>query len=138
MMRLERPIVLQREISGHKRIRREPEEKLTVEPGRIPRVSRLMALALHFEGLLQNGDASDQSSLARTVQITQPRMTQIMNLLHLAPDIQESLLFLPRTIKGNDPIHEKMLRPLTTEMNWRKQREMWANIIESHKGTQEP
>ena len=137
MMRLERPIVLQREISGHKRIRREPEEKLEVEPGRIPRVSRLMALALHFEGMLQNGDASDQSSLARTMQITQPRMTQIMNLLHLAPDIQEAILFLPRTIKGDDPIHEKMLRPLTAETNWRKQREMWTKIIESHIGTRE-
>jgi hypothetical protein len=137
MMRLERPIVLQREISGHKRIRREPEEKLAVEPGRIPRVSRLMALALHFEGMLQNGDASDQSSLARTMQITQPRMTQIMNLLHLAPDIQEAILFLPRTIKGDDPIHEKMLRPLTAETNWRKQREMWTKIIESHIGTRE-
>jgi hypothetical protein len=133
MMRVERPIVLQREISGHKRIRREPEEKLAVEPGRIPRVSRLMALALHFENMLENGDASDQSSLARATQITQPRMTQIMNLLHLAPDIQEAILFLPRTLKGDDIIHEKMMRPLTAETNWQRQREMWNQLVGSQR-----
>jgi hypothetical protein len=89
-----------------------------------------MALALQFEQMLQNGVATDQSSLARTMQITQPRMTQIMNLLHLAPDIQETILFLPRTIKGDDPIHEKMLRPITAEVSWQRQRRVWQTIIE--------
>ncbi len=133
-MRLERPVFFHRATTGHKRIRREP----AVEPGRIPRVSRLMALALQFEQMLQNGEATDQSSFARTMQITQPRMTQILNLLHLAPDIQEAILFLPRTLKGNDPIHEKMLRPITAEMNWRKQREMWQKILDSSRGYHEP
>jgi hypothetical protein len=55
-------------------------------------------------------------------------MTQIMNLLNLAPDIQEAILFLPRTVKGNDPIHEKMLRPLTAEINWETQRRMWKQF----------
>ncbi|MBL8816526.1 MAG: hypothetical protein JNL58_10890 [Planctomyces sp.] len=130
-MRLERPIVFHRVTTGHKRIRREPAVVPSVEPGRIPRVSRLMALALQFEKMLQNGEATDQSSLARTMQITQPRMTQILNLLHLAPDIQETILFLPRTIKGDDSIHEKMLRPITAEVSWAKQREMWKSIIEA-------
>jgi len=89
-----------------------------------------MALALQFEKMLQNGEVSDQSSLACTVQITQPRMTQIMNLLHLAPDIQEAILFLPRTVKGSDPIHEKMLRPITAEISWQKQRSMWQEITQ--------
>jgi hypothetical protein len=89
-----------------------------------------MALALQFEKMLQNGEATDQSSLARTMQITQPRMTQIMNLLHLAPDIQETILFLPRTIKGDDPIHEKMLRPINAEISWQKQRSMWQEMIQ--------
>ncbi len=129
-MRLERPIVFHRATTGHKRIRREPAVVPAIEPGRIPRVSRLMALALQFEKMLQNGEATDQSSLARTMQITQPRMTQIMNLLHLAPDIQETILFLPRTIKGDDPIHEKMLRPINAEISWQKQRSMWQEMIQ--------
>lgn len=129
-MRVERPVFFHRATTGHKRVLREPAVAPAIPPGRIPRVSRLMALALQFEQMLQNGEATDQSSLARTMQITQPRMTQIMNLLHLAPDIQETILFLPRTIKGDDPIHEKMLRPITAEVSWQRQREMWRTIIE--------
>ena len=51
-------------------------------------------------------------------------MTQILNLLHLAPDIQEEILFLPRVTEGKDPIHEKMLRPIAAEVDWARQREM--------------
>jgi hypothetical protein len=128
MMRVERPIHFQREIDGRKRIVREPVKIKQFEPGQIPRVSRLMALAIRFERMLQDLDARDQSSLAQMVNVTQPRMTQILNLLHLAPDIQEAVLFLPRTLRGNDPIHEKMLRPLTAEVNWHRQRYMWRSI----------
>ncbi len=49
-----------------------------------------------------------------------------MNLLHLAPDIQESLLFLPLVESGGAPIHEKLVRPIAAEIDWGKQREMWA------------
>ncbi|MCY3020195.1 MAG: hypothetical protein NTW87_14350 [Planctomycetota bacterium] len=51
-------------------------------------------------------------------------MTQILNLLHLAPDIQEGLLFLP-PVKGCDRIHERMLRSLTTMADWGEQRAAW-------------
>lgn len=70
--------------------------------GRIPRVSRLMALAIKFDRLLREGVVPDQSALVRLAHVSQPRMTQILNLLHLAPDIQESLLFLPRATEGKD------------------------------------
>ena len=55
-----------------------------------------MALAIKFEGLINDGTIANQSELARLAHVTQPHMTQIMNLLNLAPDIQEQLLFLPR------------------------------------------
>ena len=55
-------------------------------------------------------------------------MTQILNLLHLAPVIQKVILFLTRTIPGRDPIHEKMLRPIAAEFDWGKQQAMWAAI----------
>lgn len=59
-----------------------------------------MALAIKFDGLLRDGKVADQSELARLAHVTQPRMTQIMNLLHLARDIQEELLFLPLSPRG--------------------------------------
>jgi hypothetical protein len=87
-----------------------------------------MALAIRFEGLIRSGNVSDQSELARLAHVTQPRMTQIMNLLHLAPDIQEALLFLPRIESGKAPIHERLLRPIAAEIDWGKQREMWEGV----------
>ena len=71
---------------------------------------------------------SDTIELARLAKVTQPRITQVMNLLHLAPDIQEELLFLPLVTQGRDPIYEKHLRRLCTEINRRKQRHVWAQL----------
>lgn len=105
---------------------RPPKKPAPKRPqGRIPRVSRLMALAIKFDGLIRDGTIADQSELARLAHVTQPRMTQIMNLLNLAPDIQEELLFLPRVTNGRDPIHEKMLRPIAAHVSWKEQRELW-------------
>lgn len=100
----------------------------TSSTGRVPRVSRLMALAIRFDRLIREGQAYGQSELARLGHISQPRMTQIMNLNHLAPDIQEELLFLPLVAEGRDRIHEKMLRPVAAELDWRVQRQRWAHL----------
>ena len=96
--------------------------------GRIPRVSKLMALAIRFDDLLRDGQVLDQSELARLAHVTQPRITQIMNLLHLAPDIQEELLHLPPVEAGNDPLTERDLRPITRMRDWRRQRAMWRAL----------
>ena len=53
-----------------------------------------MALAIEFSEMLARGDVADLTELATVAQVTQPRITQILNLTHLAPDIQEDLLFL--------------------------------------------
>jgi len=66
--------------------------------------------------------------MARLGHVTRARVTQIMNLLNLAPDIQEELLFLPRTVKGHDPIRERHIRPIAASLDWRKQRRMWKDV----------
>lgn len=96
--------------------------------GRIPRISKLMAMAIRFEGLLATGEVSDQSELARLAKVTQPRITQIMNLLHLAPDIQEAILFLSRVEAGPDPIHLKQLQRFARLADWQKQRRLWHSV----------
>jgi hypothetical protein len=105
------------------------DETNNVEPGNIPRLSKLMALAIRFEGLVERGELQDYADLARLGYVTRARITQIMNLLNLAPDIQEELLFLPRTVKGRDPIFEKDLRPIVTVSHWQRQRKMWAKLV---------
>ena len=116
---------------GRKRLRKgEAQPPIPVEPGRVPRISRLMALAIRFDGLIRRGAVRDYADLARLGHVSKPRVTQIMNLLHLAPDIQEEILFLPRTLKGRDPISERHIRPVTSAVGWCKQRRMWNKLKE--------
>ena len=105
-----------------------PPEPSPVPEGRIPRISRLMALAIRFDRLIKEGEITDQADLARLGNVSRARVTQIMNLLQLAPEIQEALLFLPRTVKGRDPIRERHIRPIATELDWRRQRECWGRL----------
>lgn len=99
-----------------------------VSTGRIPRVARLMALAHRFEGLIREGVVLGQADLARLGRVTRPRITQIMNLLFLAPDIQEDLLFLPAIQHGRDPLKLFDLLPIAAEWDWAKQRKMWRKL----------
>src|SRR5436190_12755690 len=86
--------------SGRKHLETGQAPTQNVEPGRIPWVSKLMALAIRFDDLVRDGVVTDQAELARLGHVSRARVTQIMNLLHLAPDIQEELLFLPRIERG--------------------------------------
>ncbi|MCB9850827.1 MAG: hypothetical protein H6817_09000 [Phycisphaerales bacterium] len=99
--------------------------------GTVPRISRLMALAIKFDGLIRSGAITDQAELANLAHVTRARVTQIMNLLHLAPDIQEAILFLPKTTKGRDPIREAHVRPIAAEACWDQQRQAW-HMLEAH------
>jgi hypothetical protein len=127
MITIKQKIQFKCETAGKRRITTKQPVSIQ-QPGRIPRISKLMALAIRYDGMLKNGEAADQSTLADLLQITQPRMTQIMNLLHLAPDIQEELLHLPPVDHGRDQIHERMLRPLTTINSWQAQRKLLVEM----------
>ena len=96
--------------------------------GKLPRVARLMALAIKFEGMLQEGVAVDYADLARLGLVTRARMTQIMNLLNLAPDIQEEILFLAERTQGRETIAERNLRAVTRIVSWKRQRKLWRNL----------
>src|ERR1700680_2853932 len=76
---------------------------------RIPRITRLMALAIKFQDMVDRGEVCDYADLARLGYVTRARLTQIMNLLHLAPDIQEQLLFAVGT---PTILRERELRPV--------------------------
>ncbi len=100
------------------------EPQLPPTLGRTPRISRLMALAIRCEQLLRSGAVPDATALAALAHVTQPRMTQILNLTLLAPDIQEWLLHLPPVSEGKAEITEKGLRPVCAEMAWEQQRQI--------------
>lgn len=114
--------------NGRKSDNHPHEADRTIEPGNPPRISKLMALAIRFDGLVRRGEVRDYADLARLGYVTRARITQIMNLLNLAPDIQEAILFLPRTVKGRDQIREKEVRPIAAVAQWSRQRKMWAKL----------
>jgi hypothetical protein len=105
-----------------------PPPELPQVFGRVPRVARLMALAVRMRRLIESGEVRDYAELARLGHVTRARITQVMNLLNLASDIQEALLFLPPIESGRDPIRELQLRPITLVPDWRKQRRMWGEL----------
>ncbi len=111
----------------------EAPPKPDLPEGSIPRVARLMALAIRCEELVRRGEVTDYADLARLGHVTRARMTQIMNLLNLASDIQEAILFLPRTTRGCDAIGERHLRPICIVADWKKQRRLWQHL---HDGQQ--
>lgn len=114
---------------GRRRMRKggRPESP-DIEEGRVPRISRLMALAINFDGLIRQGVATDYSDIAGLGGVSHARISQVMNLLNLAPDIVEELLLLPKVATGHSPISEQMLRPIASEIDWAAQREMWHHL----------
>ncbi len=112
---------------GRKRIE-EAKPRPEVPVGRVPRISRLMALAIHMQRLIDEGVVRDYAELARLGHVSRARITQITNLTLLAPDIQEEILFLPRVVEGRDPIRERAVRPIAATAGWGKQRRMWEAL----------
>ena len=105
-----------------------PSQCPPVTAGRVPRIARLMALALRFERLLRSGAVRDYAGLARLGRVSRARITQVMNLLHLAPDLQEEILFLAPVLKGRDPIHLENLQALIALLDWQSQRREWKEM----------
>jgi len=116
---------------GRRTITPSAEPKPTAPPP-LPRITRLMALAVKLDGLIASGAMTDQAEIARAGCVTRARATQVMNLLRLAPDIQEQILHLPPVAHGRDPVTERDLRPIVAEVCWERQRAMWAQICAEH------
>lgn len=115
-----------RSAHGQKKVHAGAAPKTPV--GRVPRVARLLALAHRFERLVQTGVAVDYADLARLGHVTRARVTQIMNLLVLAPDIQELILCWPPVTSGKDPMSERRLRGLVADLDWVRQRDLWLTM----------
>ena len=99
-----------------------------VPKGRVPRVTRLLALAHKIDGMIRSGEVRNWADAARLVGVTRARMTQIAKVLLLGPKIQESLLNLSNVNRGPDPVTERALRDLAIQADWGKQRVPWLEL----------
>ena len=117
--------------------RRIGEKELSKAPqsgkGRLPRVTQVMALAIYFQGMIQRGEARDYADLARLGCLTRERMSQIMELIWLAPDIQQEILEFPPMLGGRYPISELSVRTVASCLLWSEQRDRWKELAERHR-----
>jgi hypothetical protein len=99
--------------------------------GHLPRVTQVMALAIQFQDMIQRGEARDYADLARLGCLTRERMSQIMELIWLAPDIQQAILAFPSsTVRF--PISEVAVRQIASALCWEDQRQEWNRLRASH------
>jgi hypothetical protein len=103
---------------------KQPLVRESSESSPIPRIARLMALAIRIDGLIREQTLSDYAAVARRGRVTRARMTQIMKLLHLAPDLQEQILFLP----PSSGFTERHLRPIVRQIDWHEQRRLFREL----------
>jgi len=105
-----------------------PLSEVSWAGSRLPRITRLLALAVRFEGLLREGTVRDYAELARLGGVSRARITQIMSLRNLAPVIQERILELPAVSAAADSVNEHALREVAQRWDWREQMRMWEQL----------
>jgi hypothetical protein len=97
--------------------------------GNPPRIARLLALAHKLDALVRAGAVPDYGKVAQLGHISAARLSQIMALLHLAPSIQEYVLFLSA---GDDRIVTELgLRKIAREPHWGRQRQLFEQLLKN-------
>jgi hypothetical protein len=96
--------------------------------GRLPQITRVLSLAIHFDEMIRTGDAKDYADIARQTCLCRERVSQIARLNYLAPEIQMELLYLPPVPTGRYPINETTARSIANLPFWGDQRREWARV----------
>ncbi len=94
-----------------------------------PRVVRLLRKAIEWQTQLESGEVASQTDIARREGITRARVTQVMGLLRLAPEIQDHILSLPCTVR-RPAISERALRPIALVESLTDQKTEFQELIE--------
>ena len=105
-----------------------PRRATQADTGRIPRVTRTLALAHKIDGLIRAGELQDLADAARALGLSRARVTQLSALLLLAPEIQQAILDLPPVTNSRDPLSERALRLIVAEPDWNRQLELWNEV----------
>jgi hypothetical protein len=98
-----------------------PRPKSIPSPDLEPRAARLLALAHYIEERIRAGEIEDLAAVARATGLTRARITQVMNLGLLAPEVQTA-------VASRVPITERELRALAAEPDWQAQVARWRRI----------
>ena len=118
--------VLEGELHRERRGRR---KRFTVNLPEAPasrpaRVAITLAMAHRIREEILAGEIRDQADAARRLGLTRARLSQILDLTNLAPDLQESILFL-EVVEGREPQRERSMRGVLRSTSWEDQRVIW-------------
>ncbi|WP_437318698.1 hypothetical protein [Sorangium sp. So ce385] len=95
------------------------------EPVRRPvKVAQQLALAHHLQAPIDRGAVADRAAVARKLGLTRARVTQLLDLTLLAPDLQLEVLEL-EAVDGVEPMAERALRAVAHAGTWAEQRAAW-------------
>ena len=103
-------------------------ETTKASSSRIPRIAQLMALARHIDDLVRSGTVCSYAAAARLGHVSRARMSQILALVHLAPDLQEQLLFLQRPARRRAAPVLRQLLHVAAALDWDEQRRRWRRL----------
>ncbi len=117
----------------------EPPAERTLPPrrsrakgaGRPARVAVLLGLAHRFDEMLSSGAVPGLEQLARRIGVTRARVSQVLMLTLLAPDVQEAILALQGGERKLGRVTEVDLREIVAEPDWSEQRRMWQGKVET-------
>jgi hypothetical protein len=87
-----------------------------------------MALAIRFQDMVDRREVRDYAEIARLGYVTRARLSQIMNLLLLAPDIQEEVLGMEGQASRSTEVPERDMRAVAKIALWRQQMRLWAKM----------
>lgn len=105
---------LTRRVAADRVVHAVPSRVLHRKPPKAPRTPRVVELlrkALEWQALLKSGEVRNQADIARREGITRARVTQVMGMLQLAPEIQQHILSMPDAVR-RPAITERALRPI--------------------------
>src|SRR5271157_1319920 len=108
-----------------------PAAAPVAERSRLPRITQVLALALQFQEMIDRGEIRRCADLARLGCVSRERISQLMALTWLAPDIQEAILRLPQVPGGRYPLIEGILRPIARLPHWGEQRIRWVELMKT-------
>jgi hypothetical protein len=101
-----------------------PKKKAKPNGRRPARMAQMLAFAHRLQNALDSGEVEDQAGLATRFGLTRTRVTRLLDLTLLAPDIQEEILFM-ESENGEEPISERTLKAIVREPSWEEQRKAW-------------
>jgi hypothetical protein len=99
--------------------------------GRLPRITRYMALTIYYKDLIRQGHVHDYAEIATLGHVTRARVTQIMNLGLLSPYIQEQIITKERISEGRDSLSLRELQAIALEPDWKIQWRLWIHLAKS-------